>query len=226
MATIEEQVNVAVKPVSDKPLEKTKIRRAECISGSSFFLFTKRVFDIVFSFLGLFITLIPMVIVGVIVKLDSKGPAIYRQERLGLGGKSFYIYKFRSMREDAEKDGARWAEKDDDRITKVGRILRTFRIDELPQFYNVLTGDMSFVGPRPERPCFYEEFATYIDGFDQRLAVKPGITGWAQVCGGYELLPEEKILYDIEYMEQRSFLMDLKCLLLTVKVVIKGIGSR
>ena len=226
MAVTEEHASIAVKPISDKPAEKTKIRKAERIGGGLFFLFLKRAFDIIFSFLGLCVTLLPMVIVGIIVKLDSKGPAIYKQERLGLGGKRFCIYKFRSMREDAEKDGARWAEKDDDRITKVGRILRTFRIDELPQFYNVLIGNMSFVGPRPERPCFYEEFATYIDGFEQRLAVKPGITGWAQVCGGYELLPEEKILYDIEYMEKRSFLMDLKCLLLTVKVVIKGIGSR
>ena len=220
MAITEEQINVAVKPVSEKPKEKIYIKRAERVRNGLFYLFVKRAFDISCSLIGLSVTIIPMVIVGIIVKLDSKGPAIYKQERSGLGGKVFDMYKFRSMRMDAEKDGARWAEKDDDRITKVGRI------DELPQLFNVLIGNMSFVGPRPERPCFYEEFATYIDGFEQRLAVKPGVTGWAQVRGGYELLPEEKILYDIEYMENRSLIMDFKCLLLTVAVVLKGDGSR
>lgn len=213
-------------PVSDKPQETIYIKRAERVNNGLFYLFVKRAFDIVCSFLGLCVVILPMVIVGIIVKLDSKGPAIYKQERSGLGGKVFNMYKFRSMRIDAEKDGARWAQKDDDRITRVGKILRKFRIDELPQLVNVLIGNMSFVGPRPERPCFYEEFATYIDGFEQRLAVKPGVTGWAQVRGGYELLPEEKIIYDIEYMENRSILMDLKCLFLTVMVVIKGDGSR
>ncbi len=226
MVVTEEQLNVAVKPVSDKPAEKIKIKSVERVKNGLFYLFVKRVFDIFCSILGLCVALLPMVIVGIIVKLDSKGPAIYKQERLGLDGKKFNMYKFRSMITDAEKDGARWAEKDDDRITGVGKVLRKFRIDELPQLFNVLIGNMSFVGPRPERPCFYEEFATYIDGFEQRLAVKPGVTGWAQVRGGYDLLPQEKIIYDIEYMENRSLLMDLKCLFLTVMVVLKGDGSR
>ena len=222
----EEKSKITVKPVAEKPQTKIKIRKVERINGSRLFLFIKRTVDILFSFVGLCVAILPMLIVGVIVKIDSKGPAIYKQERLGLNGKSFNMYKFRSMRIDAEKDGARWADKDDDRVTTVGKILRKFRIDELPQLFNVLVGDMSFVGPRPERQCFYEEFATYIDGFEQRLAVKPGITGWAQVCGGYELAPEEKVLFDIEYMENRSIAMDVKCLVSTVMVVLKGDGSR
>lgn len=226
MVVSDEQQNVAVKPVSEKPAEKIFIKRVGEINNSFLYLFVKRAFDIICSFLGLVVLIIPLLVVGVIVILDSKGPAIYKQERLGLNGKVFNMYKFRSMRADAEKDGARWADKEDDRITRVGKVLRKFRIDELPQLINVLLGHMSFVGPRPERPCFYEEFATYIDGFDQRLLVKPGVTGWAQVRGGYELLPQEKVIYDIEYMENRTLLMDLKCLFLTVMVVIKGDGSR
>ncbi len=226
MVVTEAQNSASVVPVGDKPKEKIYIKRAERVKGGFFYLFIKRFFDIFCSFIGICITIIPMLIIAIIVKIDSKGPAIYKQERSGLRGKSFNMYKFRSMRADAEKDGARWAEKEDDRITRVGKILRKFRIDELPQLFNVLFGHMTLVGPRPERPCFYEEFATYIDGFEQRLLVKPGVTGWAQVRGGYELLPEEKIIYDIEYMENRSVLMDIKCLFLTVMVVIKGDGSR
>jgi len=223
----EKESSVAwVKPVSEKPEQKIVIRRVQRVQNGAVYLFIKRAFDIICSFLGLCVAIIPMFIVGICVKLDSKGPAIYKQERLGLNGKSFKMLKFRSMRIDAEKDGARWAEKEDDRVTKVGKIIRKFRIDELPQLLNVLIGNMSFVGPRPERGCFYEEFATYIDGFDQRLLVKPGVTGWAQVSGGYDLLPEEKVVYDIEYMENRSLWMDLKCLFLTVMVVLKGDGSR
>lgn len=226
MVVAEEQLNVAVKPVSEKPREKIIIRKVDHVNNGLLYLFIKRCFDIFCSFLGLCVVILPMLIVGIIVKIDSKGPAIYKQDRLGLNGKPFFMYKFRSMRIDAEKDGACWAQKEDDRITKVGKILRTFRIDELPQLVNVLIGDMSFVGPRPERGCFYEEFATYIDGFEQRLQVKPGVTGWAQVSGGYDLMPEEKVIYDIEYMENRSLWMDLKCLFLTVMVVLKGDGSR
>ena len=226
MAVTEEQVNVAVKPVSDKPKEKIIIRKVERINNGKAYLFVKRAFDIFCSFIGVCIAIVPMAIVALVVVLDSKGPTIYKQERTGLNGKVFNMYKFRSMRADAEKDGACWAQKEDDRITRVGKVLRKFRIDELPQLFNVLFGHMSLVGPRPERPCFYEEFATYIDGFEQRTLVKPGVTGWAQVRGGYELLPEEKIIYDIEYMENRSVLMDIKCLFLTVMVVIKGDGSR
>ncbi len=136
------------------------------------------------------------------------------------------MYKFRSMREDAEKDGPQWAERNDDRCTRVGIFLRKTRLDEIPQLLNILHGEMSFVGPRPERAVFYREFEQYIVGFSQRMLVKPGLTGHAQVNGGYDLLPEEKILFDMEYIKQRSFSMDLKCLLKTVMIVFSHEGAR
>lgn len=156
------------------------------------YLITKRAFDIVCSFLGLLILAIPMIIIALIITLDSPGPPIFKQERLGLHGKPFMIYKFRSMRLDAEENGPQWADEQDPRCTHFGQILRRTRLDELPQFYNILRGDMSFVGPRPERAYFYGEFEKYIPGFSNRLMVVPGLTGHAQVNGGYSLKPEEK----------------------------------
>lgn len=166
--------------------------------------FVKRGLDLILAVLLLILLMVPMEILAVLVCLDSPGPAIFRQERLGKDGRSFMIYKFRTMVQDAEKDGPQWAREEDQRCTRLGRFLRKTRIDELPQLWNVLAGNMSFVGPRPERAYFYKEFAKYIDGFDQRLQVIPGITGWAQVNGGYSLAPEEKILYDVEYIKKRS----------------------
>lgn len=168
------------------------------------YLITKRAFDIVCSFLGLLILAIPMIIIALIITLDSPGSPIFKQERLGLHGKPFMIYKFRSMRLDAEENGPQWADEQDPRCTHFGQILRRTRLDELPQFYNILRGDMSFVGPRPERAYFYGEFEKYIPGFSNRLMVVPGLTGHAQVNGGYSLKPEEKIIYDMEYIEKRS----------------------
>ena len=141
------------------------------------YLITKRVFDIVCSFLGLLILAIPMMIIALIV----------------INGKPFMIYKFRSMCLDAEENGPQWADEQDPRCTHFGQILRRTRLDELPQLYNILRGDMSFVGPRPERAYFYREFEKYIPGFSNRLLVTPGLTGYAQVNGGYSLKPEEKI---------------------------------
>lgn len=156
------------------------------------FLVTKRVFDIVCSFLGLLILAIPMMIIALIITIDSPGAPIFKQERLGINGKPFMIYKFRSMRLDAEENGPQWADEQDPRCTHFGQILRRTRLDELPQLYNILRGDMSFVGPRPERAYFYREFEKYIPGFSNRLLVTPGLTGYAQVNGGYSLKPEEK----------------------------------
>ena len=130
------------------------------------------------------------------------------------------------MRLDAEKNGPQWADKDDPRCTRLGRILRKSRLDEIPQLWNILKGEMSFVGPRPERQCFYEEVETYTHGFSKRLLVKPGLTGYAQVNGGYELKPEEKIVYDIEYIHKQSVLMDLWCIFKTVKLVFTHEGAR
>jgi len=182
--------------------------------------FIKRGFDIVFSLFCLTVLLIPMAIIALLIRLDSPGPALFNQERLGKDGKPFIMYKFRSMHIGAEAKGPRWAGVNDDRCTRVGRILRKCRLDELPQAWNILNGTMSFVGPRPERACFYEQFETYIHGFSQRLAVKPGITGLAQVNGGYSIRPEEKIQHDIAYIKTRSLWLDFKILLKTVGIVL------
>lgn len=180
----------------------------------------KRVFDIGFALVLLLLLWLPMLVVAIIVKLSSKGPVLYYQERLGLNGKSFNVIKFRTMRQDAEAAGIQWSMGDDDpRITPVGRVLRKTHLDELPQLWCILVGDMSVVGPRPERPEYYEQFEQYIHGFRERLKVKPGMTGLAQVRGGYFLKPEEKIQYDVEYIKTRSIGLELRIVLNTIKVV-------
>lgn len=186
----------------------------------------KRGFDILFSLFAMLIVLIPMGIIAAAIKIDSKGPVLYRQERLGLNGKRFTIFKFRSMRIDAEENGPQWADRVDERCTRVGRFLRKCRLDELPQLWNILRGNMSLVGPRPERPYFYDQFDTYIHGFRNRLAVQPGLTGLAQVSGGYDLKPEEKIVYDMEYIRKRSIRMDLWCIFKTIRLVFTHEGAR
>jgi lipopolysaccharide/colanic/teichoic acid biosynthesis glycosyltransferase len=130
------------------------------------------------------------------------------------------------MKVDAEANGAQWAKKNDDRVTKFGKFMRKVRLDELPQLFNIFLGQMSIVGPRPERPEFYEEFETYIHGFNQRLKVKCGLTGHAQVNGGYDLLPQEKVLLDIEYIKKRSFFFDIKIMFQTIGVIFGRKGSR
>ena len=189
--------------------------------------FFKRFFDIVLLLFALIVLLIPMLIIAVIVKLTSPGSVLYKQERLGKDGVSFEIIKFRSMYADAENNGAQWSDgENDERITPFGKFLRRTRMDELPQFAQILTSKMSLVGPRPERECFYEKFETYIHGFSERLKVKPGLTGLAQVSGGYDLRPEEKVVYDIEYIKKRSLWLDLKCILLTVRIIFSHNGAR
>ena len=196
------------------------------VKGNKLFDVYQRVSDIILSVIGLLIGIPLMIIFGILIKIEDNGPITYKQERLGKGGKKFYIYKLRSMRTDAEKFGAQWAEKDDPRITKVGKFIRKTRIDEIPQLFNILKGDMSIIGPRPERPSFTEEFNQEIPGFVNRLAVKPGLTGWAQVNGGYEITPKEKLIEDIYYIKNRSILLDLKILFKTVKVILTGDGAR
>lgn len=188
--------------------------------------FFKRTFDILLSVAAGIVLLIPMLVIAVLIKLDSPGPVFFKQDRLGRNGKSFVIYKFRSMGLDAEADGPRWAEPDDHRCTRLGKFLRKCRLDELPQLWNIFIGDMSLVGPRPEREYFYDMFETYIHGFRNRLVVTPGLTGWAQVNGGYDLAPEEKIRYDMEYVEKRSAWMDLRCIAKTVKLIFTHKGAR
>lgn len=187
----------------------------------------KRAFDILCSVLALAVLAIPMAVIAAVIKCTSPGPAFYHQDRLGLNGKRFDVIKFRSMIVDAEKDHIQWSEGEDDpRITPIGRFLRKTRLDELPQFWCILKGEMSLVGPRPEREVFYNEFEQYIHGFHERLKVKPGLTGLAQVRGGYYLMPEEKIVYDVEYIKTRSLWLDLKIMLETVGVVCKREGAK
>ena len=197
------------------------------ISTKPVYSFIKRTVDILASGVALIILLIPMLIISLLIRLDSKGGALYFQERLGKNGKKFNVIKFRSMNIDAEKNGAQWSQGDKDvRITKIGSILRKTRLDELPQLLCILKGDMTIVGPRPERECFYNEFETYIHGFIQRTKVTPGLTGLAQVRGGYDLKPEEKIIYDIEYIKTRNLWLDIKIIFETVKVVFTHEGAK
>jgi sugar transferase (PEP-CTERM system associated) len=197
---------------------------------SASFLLLRRILAILASGIILLIVLpiIPFVILA--IKLDSRGPVLYRQKRVGLGSKVFYCYKFRTMRQDAEADtGATWALDDDPRITKVGQFLRTARLDEIPQLWCVLKGDMSFVGPRPERPEFVEMLAREIPFYEVRNAVRPGITGWAQVRYKYGNTVEdskEKLQYDLYYIKNMSLGLDLMIMFQTIKIVLLGRGAQ
>ncbi len=190
----------------------------------------KRIIDVVASATLLLLSLPVLAIAAVCIVLESGGPVFYRQERVGQRGRRFTIYKLRSMRTDAEIDGKpRWAATNDDRITRVGRIIRKLRIDELPQIINVLNGDMSFVGPRPERPYFVDSLVKQIPYFDLRHAVKPGITGWAQVSCAYGATIDdaiEKLQYDLYYVKNQGLFLDLMILLATIEVVLWGKGAR
>lgn len=173
---------------------------------------------------------LPVVLmVGLWVRLDSAGPVLFYQNRVGLGGRVFKMVKFRSMRPDSEVDGAQFAAASDDRITRVGKIIRKFRLDELPQILNILKGDMAFIGPRPEQSKFAEEFSNTISFYDARHLVRPGLTGWAQVVHGYTASEDEtrvKLEYDLYYVKHFSFWLDLLIILKTIKVVLTGFGSR
>ena len=170
------------------------------------------------------------VLIALMIKLESKGPVIFSQERIGQDRKSYNVHKFRSMVIDAEATtGPVWAEDDDPRITRVGKIIRRLRLDELPQLWNVLKGDMSFVGPRPEREYFTEQLEKAIPYYGERFTVKPGITGWAQVSYGYGASVEdaiEKLNYDLFYIKNMSILMDVMIMLRTVKIVLFSKGAR
>ncbi len=189
----------------------------------------KTVGDYLISLLVIVLGLPLWIFVSLIIVIDSKGGVFYRQERTGEGGKVYRIFKFRSMVADAEKTtGAVWAGKDDARVTKIGRIIRKTRIDEVPQFINVLTGDMAVVGPRPERPEIIEELRTIYPFYDKRLTVKPGITGWAQVNLEYDTSIEDvsrKLTHDFQYIENQSLFLDLEILARTVVVVLTGKGA-
>lgn len=193
-------------------------------------LLAKRVFDIFFSLIGLAVSLPVMALVAVAIRLESKGPVIYRQPRVGMGGDVFDVLKFRSMRVDAEaQSGAQWAQSNDPRVTRVGKYIRQFRLDELPQFINVIRGEMSFVGPRPERPVFVEMLRKEISYYDERHSVRPGLTGWAQVQYPYGASIEDafrKLEYDLFYLQNMTLSFDLAIIIQTIRTVCTGNGAR
>ena len=189
----------------------------------------RRVRDIAGSLVLLMLTLPLLLLVMVAIKLDSPGPVLYRQDRVGLNGRIFRLLKLRSMRIDAETSGPRWAAARDPRVTRVGAFIRACRIDELPQLINVLRGEMSLVGPRPERPHFTAQLRQVLDRYDERTRVLPGITGWAQVRYRYGASVEDariKLAYDLDYIAHRSLAMDLRILAETILVVLFCIGAR
>ena len=197
------------------------------IYHNNFNLKAKRLLDLIFAMLiGIFAAPV-IILAAIIVKLESKGPIFFIQERIGEGNKKFNIVKFRSMTTDAEKDGPQWASKNDNRVTKFGKIMRATRIDELPQLWNVLRGEMSFVGPRPEREFFIQQLEKEIPYYNLRHTVKPGLTGWAQVMYPYGASVEDayrKLQYDLYYIKHHSIPFDVKVLLKTVTIVIFGKG--
>ena len=189
----------------------------------------KRMFDILASGLLLALSLPVIIIFALLVRLDSKGPAFFRQTRVGLYGQDFELLKLRSMTVDAEENGAQWADRDDPRVTRVGRFIRKFRIDELPQVWTVLMGKMSFVGPRPERPSFVHDLEEHLPFYAERHMVKPGITGWAQINYPYGASVEDarqKLEFDLYYAKNYTPFLDLLILLQTVRVILWPEGAR
>jgi sugar transferase (PEP-CTERM system associated) len=191
--------------------------------------FLKRAFDVAVASVLLLFAAPLMLVIALLVRLDSKGPIFYRQERVGKNGKKYALWKFRSMRTDAEQGGAVWAKANDDRVTRAGRFIRKTRLDELPQVFNVLEGSMSFVGPRPERPIFVEQLKAQIPFYGLREAVKPGITGWAQIRYPYGASVEDarnKLEFDLYYLKNGSLILDLAIIFHTVRHVLLGRGAR
>ena len=181
------------------------------------------------AFIGAVVSSPIALLTALLIKLESKGPVLYRQERVGKSGRTFVVMKFRSMRTDAEKDGPVWASAEDDRVTRIGRVIRKIRVDEIPQFWNILKGDMNFVGPRPERPHFVAQLADEIPFYEQRHLVAPGLTGWAQIKYPYGSSIEDarqKLQYDLYYIKNMSLMLDAIIMFETVKTILFGRGGR
>jgi exopolysaccharide biosynthesis polyprenyl glycosylphosphotransferase len=181
------------------------------------------------ALIGASLSLPIIVVTAILIKIESRGPVFYKQERIGKNGRPFVLMKFRSMKMDAEKAGPVWASKQDDRTTRVGRIIRKVRIDEIPQFWNILRGEMSFVGPRPERPHFVDQLALEIPYYAQRHLIAPGLTGWAQIKYPYGASIEdarEKLQYDLFYIKNHSLLLDAIILFETIKIILFGRGAQ
>jgi exopolysaccharide biosynthesis polyprenyl glycosylphosphotransferase len=202
----------------------------EVANDTAWSLGIKRGLDIVVATLLCLLTLPLMIVTAIVIRFDSEGPILYRQERTGLHGESFTLFKFRSMTVNAEKNGqAQWAQRHDPRVTRVGAFIRASRIDELPQLFNVLRGEMSMIGPRPERPMFVRQLAEAIPCYNHREVVKPGLTGWAQVNFPYGASVEdarEKLAYDLYYVKHRGLLLDMITLLATIRVILFREGAR
>ena len=214
-------------PISDLSPEWFLKNTGFEIYHNSFNLKAKRILDLIFAVIISICVFPIMILAAIIIKLESKGPVFFIQERIGEGNKPFKIIKFRSMTTDAEKDGPKWAVKNDNRVTKWGKIMRATRIDELPQLWNVLKGEMSFVGPRPEREFLIQQLEKEIKYYNLRHTVKPGLTGWAQVMYPYGASVEDayrKLQYDLYYIKNHDLLFDVKVLLKTVNIVIFGKG--
>jgi sugar transferase (PEP-CTERM system associated) len=180
------------------------------------------------AMIGAFLSLPIVIVTAILIKIDSRGPVLYKQERVGKNGRLFTVMKFRSMRVDAEKDGPVWAKTEDQRMTRVGRIIRKIRVDEIPQFWNILRGDMNFVGPRPERPHFISQLAEEIPFYQQRHLIPPGLTGWAQIKYPYGASIEDarqKLQYDLYYIKNQSLTLDATILFETVKTILFGRGT-
>lgn len=193
----------------------------------SFYTPFKRLFDLIFSLILMIPASIIILVFMVLVKIETPGKCFYTQERVGLMGQTIKVTKLRSMYNDAEKkSGAMWAQKEDPRVTRVGHFMRKTRVDELPQLWSVVKGDMSLIGPRPERPVFTQQFSEDIEGFEQRLLVKPGLSGYAQVHGGYDDTPAQKLANDMYYIEHFGVLTDIGIFFETIRVVVTGDGAR
>ena len=224
MMMVPDTLEIMTSGVRLKEVEGIPFLRIKTIPLSTWNLILKRAFDLAFSSVTLLLSAPLFALIAIAIKLDSEGGVFYRQERVGLDGKSFPVFKFRTMRQGAERrTGPVWASRDDPRVTRVGRFLRRFSMDELPQFFNVLRGEMSVVGPRPERPHFVERFKKDVPKYLERHRVKTGMTGWAQVNGLRGNTPiGERTRYDVYYVENWSLIFDLKIILKTLRAVLFG----
>lgn len=190
------------------------------------YYYVKQTIDFLFCLCALLLFLPFLAVFSILIKVNSSGPIFYRQERIGLHGQPFTIIKFRTMQHDAEKYGPQLAKPNDSRITAVGHFLRKYRIDEIPQLLNILRGEMSLIGPRPERLIFMNEIEKKLPRFRERLQVKPGITGWAQINGGYDLSPKKKLELDLFYIRHFSLWLDVKIVMKSIPVILFSKGWR
>lgn len=218
--------NVASSDVSEIKIDPLELKLGVTDNSTIFYRLFTRTIEIIFSFVLLVLTAPLLLLCFLLVVLESPGGALYHQERLGLNNKPFKIYKIRSMYINSEINGPQWAKSNDSRVTRVGKIIRKTRIDELPQLINVLKGEMSVIGPRPEREFFITQFSNEVPEFHLRTLVKPGLTGLAQVDGGYDLNFKEKLEKDLYYIQNKNFKMDLYIIVKTVKIVLIGEGAR